>query len=599
MVLERLSSWAGCFIIAAMMTAASCLGAVADEVVTADAVGFHLGQATIQAGSEKISVQLDSGDRAMPFCQSALKMGTQEALLGPDPAKPYFLVRFALPIPPENMKQEVAAWAGVDPAVFTHNHSPGFEVLPNGDALAVWFSTPPGQSESAPTTTFIQARLRYGAEQWDMPELFLDFEGKNDQSGLLWNDHGKIWFFGGGRDLSPWVPFKMAVSTDEGETWTLSLPQLDAPATFFEAQPITSAFRGPDGTLYFAMDGAGAHSFLWSSHDEGLHWSQSAGRTGGRHSVVVPLDERGNLLSIGGKNASVRGYSPENLSTNFGKTWSASQPSPFPPLGSAQRPSMIRLSSGALFFVSDAYRHKLKLAPPAGWTHGNGCFVALSTNNGISWRIKELPVQLPNHEFQHWGTLGYVTARQAPNGVIHVLTTETQPCLDYEMNEAWVMSDQPGGEPENSGGKVEAFSEKYPQGGLRCQWTARICPGGRYLLDGLEEDFFPDGSREHEVTYAAGYKTGMESFWSPDGRLRWQWFHDLAHHHSIWTQFWPNGGKHFESGWDTKPQARDLARTFSGWVADGPAKEWAKNGTLVRTAVFLRGEYLMPGKGGS
>ena len=32
--------------------------------------------------------------------------------------------------------------------VFTHNHSPGFEILPNGDALAVYFSTPPGKAES-------------------------------------------------------------------------------------------------------------------------------------------------------------------------------------------------------------------------------------------------------------------------------------------------------------------------------------------------------------------------------------------------------------------------------------------------------------------
>ena len=41
--------------------------------------------------------------------------------------------------------------------------------------------------------------------------------------------------------------------------------------------------------------------------------------------------------------------------------------SPFPPLGSAQRPSMIRLADGNLFFTSDAYLHKLMRPPPAGW----------------------------------------------------------------------------------------------------------------------------------------------------------------------------------------------------------------------------------------
>ena len=99
---------------------------------------------------------------------------------------PYFTVDFAMPIPPENETNNFAGLTGIDSNVFTHNHSPGFDVLPNGDALAIYFSTPPGQSESATTTTFVQARLRYGSLEWDMPELFFDFKNLNDQSGLLW-----------------------------------------------------------------------------------------------------------------------------------------------------------------------------------------------------------------------------------------------------------------------------------------------------------------------------------------------------------------------------------------------------------------------------
>jgi len=51
------------------------------------------------------------------------------------------------------------------------------------------------------------------------------------------------------------------------------------------------------------------------------------GRTGGRHSVIMPLDDQGNLLSIGGKNSSVDGWSPRNVSTYRGATWSSSTPS--------------------------------------------------------------------------------------------------------------------------------------------------------------------------------------------------------------------------------------------------------------------------------
>jgi antitoxin component YwqK of YwqJK toxin-antitoxin module len=350
------------------------------------------------------------------------------------------------------------------------------------------------------------------------------------------------------------------------------------------------------------MDGDKAQSFLWRSADDGIHWQQMSGRTGGRHSVVVPLDDKGDLLSIGGKNASVNGWSPENLSTNFGASWSKSVESPFPPLGSAQRPSLIKLADGNLFFVSDAYLHKTQRPPPDGWKFGNGCFVALSTNSGISWRIKTLPVQLPNHERGTNGTLGYVTARQAPNGVIHVLTTETQPCLHYELNEAWIFSDVGDIAPENSGGEIKKFSENYPNGKVRSQWSARICPNGRYLLDGNEADFYETGAKQHEVTYASGCKTGEEVFWSPDGKKLWMWRHDLKNHTATWVQFWPNGREKIQSTWNTKPQARDLNRSFFGLVANGPSFQWNENGERTHACNFadgiFAGAYFLPKDGG-
>jgi hypothetical protein len=530
----------------------------------------------------------DGPGNEFPFTQSAVKQDSDVAKIGPDPNIPYFTVDFAMPIPPENETNNFAGLTGIDANVFTHNHSPGFAILPNGDALAIYFSTPPGQSESATTTTFVQARLRYGSLEWDMPELFFDFKNLNDQSGLLWRDESKIWFFGGGRGLSPMMPFKIAISTDNGTTWTLSLPQLDKPAENFTAQPITSAFR-QGNSIFFAMDGARSQSFLWRSDDDGIHWRQMAGRTGGRHSAILPLDDNGDLLSIGGKDASVDGWSPETFSTNWGASWSKSIASPFPPLGSGQRPCMIRLADGNLFFVSDAYLNKARRPPPDGWKSGNGAFVAISTNNGISWRIKTLPVQLPNHGRGTNGTLGYVTARQALNGLIHVLTTVTEPCLHYEMNEAWIFSDAGDIQSEDSGGEVRKFSENYPNGKLRSNWSARICPNGRYLLDGKELDFYESGAREHEVIYNNGRKTGAEIFWAPDGGKRWEWQHDLKNDRSVWTQFWPNGKKKCQSMWNTAPLARDLNRSFIGYVADGPASQWNEDGSLRLSAGFSNG----------
>ncbi len=586
-----------CGTIVSALTAGFCLvvwapACSAAEPLTVRAAGFTL--ATNDAvfdGTNKIALCLTPEHALLPFCQSAVKQDAAPALLGPDPKIPYFTVRFALPIPPENATSNVAALTGMDPAVFTHNHSPGFEILPNGDALAVWFSTPPGESESATTTTFVQARLRYGAEEWDLPELFLDTRNANDQSGLLWRDGRKIWFFGGGRGMSPWIPFKIATSTDNGATWTLSLPLLTEPAVDFTPQPITSAFRAPDGAIYFAMDGDKATSFLWRSTDEGVRWQQMAGRTGGRHSVIAPLDGQGDLLSIGGKNSNVEGWSPQNLSTNWGESWSQSKPSPFPPLGSGQRPSMIRLADGHLLFVSDAWLQKADKPPPPGWKYGDGPFVAISTNNGASWHIKPLPVQLPNHSFRKHGTVGYVVARQAPDGVIHILTTETQPCLDYELNEAWIFSDAGDLPPESSGGVIKHFSESYADGKVRSQWSARICPHGRYLLDGPETDYYPDGRQEHVVAYRNGLKTGTETFWAPDGTKLWSWEHNLGRHTSVWIHYWPDGRKKIESTWKTRPRARDLDRSFFGLVANGPVYQWAEGGQPVFAGYFDNGIY--------
>jgi len=554
------------------------------------ASGFTPGpNTTVDDSLGSIKLVIDN-TKSKPFSQSAVKQSTEDASQGPDAQKPYFTVRFAMPVSGCYTTTDVAALSGMDSMVFRHNHSPGFEILPNGDALAIYFSTPAGKLENDTSTSFVQARLRYGSVEWDMPELFFKTKGFNDQGGLLWNDNGKIWFFGGGRDISDFIPFRIATSTDNGATWAFSLPKLDKAATSYTAQPITSAFRGPDGAIYFAMDGDGSKSFLWRSKDDGIHWHDMGGRTGGRHSVITPLDDQGNLLSIGGKNSNVDGWSPQNFSTDWGATWSSNEPSPFPPLESNQRPSLIRLASGNLLFVSDSYLHKFKQAPPAGWKYGDNCFVAISKDNGATWHIKPLPVGLPHHSRKPHPSLGYSTVRQAPNGVIHLLTTVTLPCLHYEFNEAWIWSDAGDLTPESSGGIIKSYSENYANGKLKSEWRARICQNGRYLLHGEQTDYYEDGAKQHQVTYANGRKTGLETFWLPNGTKLWTWQRDLKNNRAIWTHYWPNGNKKIESTWITDPEARDLKRHFPGYMADGPSRQWDKQGKLIETHLFQYGD---------
>lgn len=525
----------------------------------------------------------------VPFTQSCVRQTNEQVQYAPKADIPYFTVRFALPIPPSYTKTETAALTGIDWGIYHHNHSPGFEILDNGDALAIYFSTPRGLAENDTACTWSQARLRYGAEEWDMPELFFTTQGGNDQSGLLWKDNGRIWFFGGGRDLSDYLPFRIATSDDNGSTWTLNIPHFDKRPTDFTAQPITNAFRDPQGNIYMAMDAKGSQSFLWRSKDEGKTWHDMGGRTKGRHSTIVPLDNNGTLLSIGGKNANVDGWTPQNISRDWGKTWEEATPAPFPQLGSGQRPSMIRLQSGALIFVSDGFLHKYSVAAPNGWNKPNDAFVAISKDNGQTWHFKTLPVGLPQDNRPPYTSLGYTTVRQSPNGIIHILATKDFPGLHYEFNEAWLWSDEGDIQPETTGGKVRSFKEYYKDGKVKSEWGARICPNGRYLLDGVLTDYYPDGALQHQAFYQNGRKNGREIFMNPDGTKRWTWERSLVTNHGTWTLYWPNGKKKIESRWLTYPQARDLDRHFFGYVADGPTIHYNEEGKVTNTYIFKMG----------
>lgn len=523
--------------------------------------------------------------------QCGVHQDKESALIGPKADVPFFNVQFALPVPPAYTKKECAALTGIDFGVYHHNHSPGFEMLDNGDALAVYFSSPRGKSENDTATTFVQARLRHGSLDWDMPEVFFSTDNYNDQSGLLWNDNGRIWFFGGGRKISDYVPFRIAQSDDNGATWRFSVPKLPIPATDCTPQPITNAFRGADGAIYMAMDADGSESFLWRSADNGVTWTDTGGRTGGRHSTIVPIDDHGGLLSIGGKNANVDGWTPMNVSHDYGKTWSKSQAIHFPQLGSGQRPCMIRLKSGALCFISDGYLMKHKIAPPADWGHSYNAFVALSRDNGKTWHVKTLPVGLECDGRPPYSTLGYSTVRQSPDGLIHILTTKSVPGLHYEFNEAWVYSSEGDMVPElQPKGSKRSYSESYPNGKKKSKWQAKICADGRYLLDGKTTDWWDNGQKQHEVTYSNGFKTGVERFWNKDGKLLWQWDRDRKTQRGTWTHFWPNGQKKIVSQWNLHPKARDSERLFYGYVADGPAQHFDEQGRLTNTYQFVNGD---------
>jgi hypothetical protein len=553
-----------------------------------------------ESGFENIGFRLVLGElpeteplHVAAFTQECIKQTAAPAQHGPSPDVPYFNRRPAMSIPPENDQDDIGPFVGVHPAVLAHNHSPGFVAMPNGDLLAVFFSSSTATTESETNTTFSQARLRHGAQQWDMPDVFIDFANMNDQSALLWNDDGRIWFFAGGRGWPKQVPFKYTTSRDNGATWhEIKLPVIEGEPGKLTPQPITSTFRDPDGNIYFNMDGSGSRSLLWRSADGGTTWMDMGGRTEGRHSAILPVRDddgqyTGTLLCLGTKKGHFGGnWMQQNISRDWGKTWEPKTKAPFAYLSSNQRGCLRRLASDRLIFVTD---HQAREGQqPEGYTK-HGCVVALSQDEGRSWYVKTLPGTLP-HEGRvirpkrkwtgaghDYGTVGYVTVTQTPNGIIHVLTTMNQPCLHFEFNEAWVYSNAGGALPAEPGksGSVKQFEEKYPDGTLKARWTAKICDDGRYLLHGAESWYYQNDQQQYEVAYNNGRKTGRETYWTPDGVRRWCWEH-RDDGTSVWTHWWPNGEKKSESIW------------INGTCV-GTATQWDRDGKTAKQIKLVDG----------
>lgn len=513
-----------------------------------------------------------------PFVQQGVRQTTERARTGPDPSKPYFRKRYMLPTPLENSKREVIDAAGLHPSFRGHNHSPALEICPNGDVLLIIYTS---YHEYEPEVSLIASRLRFGAEQWDMPSPIFDFPNVNNHAPLLWNDDGALHFFWGNPRLDGAFPFQWTSSTDNGATWSeVRFPDFRNEVGPHSRQPINTAFRDPNGTMYVASDARGGISVLWASHDDGKTWYDTVGRSAGRHTTYVLLKD-GGILGMGGKNTDIDGFMPEAISRDGGKTWEVSK-TPFSKHASNQRPSILRLQSGHLFFACDFQERKG--FQPEGATQ-RGALVALSGDEGQTWHIKKLSGAQEHERDEPWGaTIGYSAARQAPNGVIHLITTMNNPCLHFEMNEAWILAPDTG-EKSNaelmkssatSISDVRNYEAKYPDGKTKATWSAGIGDDGRYLLHGEEIWSYENGQKQREATYDLGRKAGVETYWSEDGKRRWRWEHK-DDGSSVWTQWWPNGQKKAESTW----------RDFN---CEGIATCWDMFGEVVSRMEFADGK---------
>ncbi len=492
---------------------------------------------------------------ATPYARAGVIESTAEADVGPDPARPYFRRRRMLPIPPEDTKQDAINHAGLHPSFRDHNHSPGFTVLPNGDALLVIYTS---YNEYEPEVSLMSARLRFGADEWDMPSPFLDTPGANDHAPLLWQDGGKTWLFWGNPYLEGHFPFNFITSDDNGASWSaIRFPHITGllGGALERPQPINTVIRDASGTLYLAVDARGggplgSQSMLWATSDGGITWHDTLGRTGGRHTSFV-LRKDGSILGMGGKNSGMDDFMPKAISRDGGRTYAFSK-TPFSQLNSGQRPCIIRLASGRLFMAGD-YQPSKKTHKPAS-IKVSGSYVALSNDDGETWRIKRLPGAYSAH--RKMPSLGYCVARQAPNGLVHLITSLNGPALHFELNEAWILSDETYSDDDprldlsgaTSVTRITAHRENYPNGTPRVTWSTGRANDGTVVLEGTETWYFPGGGKQREASYHLGRQVGYEAYWNESGKLAWEWQH-REDRKDEWTTYWSDGSRRSHSVW--------------------------------------------------
>jgi formylglycine-generating enzyme required for sulfatase activity len=519
-----------------------------------------------------------------PYVQQGVKQNKGIVKLGPDSSKPYFRKRYLLPTPPETCDSchgEAIDEAGLHPSFRGHNQSPALEVCPNGDILLVIYTS---YAEYEPTVSLVAGRLRFGADQWDMPERLFDFAASNDHAPMLWTDKnsGIVYFFWGNPRLEGAFPFQWTSSKDNGATWAeVQFPNFINEIGGHSNQPINTAVRDKNGTLYVASDGPDGDSVLWATRDNCKTWYDTGGRTFGRHTTFALLSDGTSILGMGGKNTDIDKFMPRSITRDGGKTYEVSK-TPFCMLGSNQRPSLLRLKSGRLFMAGDFNRKDGE--HPASITE-KGSYVAYSEDEGENWVIKKLPgAQL--HEEEPVITIGYSVARQAPNGTIHLITSMNKSGLHFAFNEeAWLLAkDNP---QENfsdaelmkntaaSISKVKTYRENYPDGKKKLQFSGGIADDGRFLLHGPETWYHPDGTIQRQAKYDKGRKVAAETYWSKDGKKIWNWQHNKDGS-SKWTQYFPNGRKKAESTW-------------KDFMCEGRSTVWDRDGEVISRNEFANG----------
>jgi sulfatase modifying factor 1 len=331
----------------------------------------------------------------------------------------------------------------VGPVFISQNHSPAITECPNGDLLAVWFST---IGETDLTTSNAASRLRLGAGEWDLASAFWDPKDVNDHAPKIWWDSDKtLYHFVEARQHGDNLVRR---STDNGFTWS------KAEVIRSHGEPANNPIRLKDGVIAMPYD----NSSIIISRDNGKTW-QSCGRDlrggddvrpgnsgpciAGIHAPIVQLND-GRLMAYGrlSPEDSNQKYfqlkMPVSYSSDMGETWQWGI-SEFPVVSNTQKPVLLRLKEGPIILCSftDQARTPFKerkglvFKSKNGEYTGTGLYAAVSYDEGKTWPDHKLiaPEGKTNTDIN-----GYLAITQTRDGRIQLITSKDH----YVFNLEWI-----------------------------------------------------------------------------------------------------------------------------------------------------------------
>lgn len=352
------------------------------------------------------------------------------------------------PLNERNVRQSKASWdkpssepLWLDPIPFVipptdgspfygHNHQPAITCCPDGDLLAIWFST---EAESGREMVVLGSRLRRGSSSWDPASLFFKVPDRNmTGSSLLTLPDGTLLHVNGVADSGDWKRLCMVVRTsrDNGRTW--SRPSIAEAGHTVRRQVIAGPIILSDGTIVQCCDagpGGDDGTSFHLSRNWGKTWEDTGATIPGIHAGVVELKD-GRLMAFGRGN-SIDGKMPVSFSSDKGLTWT-SRASGFPPIGSGQRLVLKRLMEGPIMLATFM---------PGGMT------IFLSHDEGNTWTSGKLLSDGSGRnvaggawtgdftmDASHAEPKGYFACVQTPDGVIHLISSR----LHYRFNLSWI-----------------------------------------------------------------------------------------------------------------------------------------------------------------